>query len=51
MSTYQFIIALVTGLPALLVAVGALYHSVATRSMMRQRMATHEDDQPYDGGY
>lgn len=50
MTTYQFIIALITGLTGLVAAIGALYHSMQTRTLVR-RLGLVRDNTPYGGGY
>lgn len=43
MSTFEFVIALVTGVPALLTSVAAFYHSFDTKTKLNARLAVVED--------
>lgn len=46
MSTFQFVIALVTGVPALLTSVAAFYHSFDTKSKLNERLSRVEGRLP-----
>lgn len=50
MTTYQFIIATLTGLTGLVGAIAALIHSNQTRNMLH-RLNLRRDDEPYGGRY
>jgi hypothetical protein len=43
MTTYQFVIALVTGVPALLTSIAAFYHSFDTKAKLTRRLNAVED--------
>lgn len=43
MSTYQFVIAMLTAAPALLAALGAFWHSMTTKAALQARLTALED--------